>query len=181
MKDKLETLIDYHSSIHPSLTIQDVYKLLYQGTMGPAHLMIDKDKAYIKLKREFKMADKGILEREVLLEPVSINGDMVRVNLRPYRRKSYDIELLFEIVLKSAKNFAPDEDKLNFLWKTFKQLVSKGKLDFNAVKVNAFEVNALSSNGLPIKHSDDYRAKEKPRYRVVKRSIFEALITPSIL
>jgi len=167
MIENLKSLILHHKKIHPSLTVQDVYKMLYQGTMGPGHIMKDKEKAFSTLKSEFELIDPASRKDEILLEPITIDRSIIRVNLRPYWKKIADIEPLFKSMLHSTEMFIPDKKKLLDLWQQFIKLIQEEKLDFQlkqALNIN----NALSENrNLVPAHSQIYYRKEKPAYRVV--------------
>ena len=67
-------LIRFHIKNHKYLSEQDVYKLLYQGTMGPRHLLGNPDVAKQYLMREWDSVKPD--EEEPLTEPVSTNGVM---------------------------------------------------------------------------------------------------------
>ena len=135
--------------------------------MGPLHIMHNREKAFSELKKEFKRIGQDNIEDEKLLEPVSIDGKVVRVNLRPYKKEINDIELLFKAMVESAKNFIPDREKLTNLWQKFKGLVQKGELDFDYNEIKLFETNKNLKKDTYIKHSEIYRKTEKPSYRIV--------------
>ncbi|TET78767.1 MAG: hypothetical protein E3J41_03725 [Candidatus Cloacimonadota bacterium] len=172
MTKNLKALITYHERLHPSLTVQDVYKVLFQATMGPQHIMNDKEKAFTKLKKEFKRIKPDCITDEELIEHVSIDGTVARVNLRPYKRKFSDIEPLFNIMVKSAENFIPDKEELIKLWERFKTLVQKGELDFYYNEVLACASEIMLKGVTHITHSEMYRRNENPSYRVVLTRIF---------
>ena len=135
--------------------------------MGPLHIMHNREKAFSELKKEFKRIGQDNIEDEKLLEPVSIDGKVVRVNLRPYKKEINDIELLFKAMVESAKNFIPDSEKLTNIWGEFKGFVQKDELPFNYKEVLAFENDLQSKEDFEISHSEIYRSKENPFYRVI--------------
>ena len=104
---------------------------------------------------------------------MSIDGTVVRVNLRPYKRKFSDIEPLFNSMVQSAENFIPDREKLIKLWERFKTLVQKGELDFYYNEVLACASEIMSKGVTHITHSEMYRRNENPFYRVVLTRIFK--------
>jgi len=177
MTKDLKALIAYHKRLHPSLIGQDVYKVLFQGTMGLQHIMNDKEKAFTELKKEFQRIKPDCITDEELIEHVNIDGTVVRVNLRPYKRKFSDIEPLFNSMVQSAENFIPDREKLIKLWERFKTLVQKGELDFYYKEVLAFERDVKAQENTIIRHSEIYSRREKPSYRIVLISVFKKLFT----
>jgi len=173
MKAGLKELVIYHKTEHPSMDGADVYKMLFQGTMGPAHLMKNTDIAFSELKKEFKRAKTCGRKDEKLLEAVSIGGAVVRVNLRPYNRRGGEIEQLFKIMEVSARKFIPNKKKLIRLWADFKSLVQKGLLEFDYREVLELDTRIKQKENIVISHSEIYRKKEKPTYRVVLASVFK--------
>jgi hypothetical protein len=158
--------------MHPSLVVQDVYKILFQGTMGLKHILRNKEEAFSILEEEFMKTDPKSKKVENLCERISIDGSVIRVNLRPYKRKSSDIRLLFDSMVTSEKIFIPDEGKLKKLWEIFKSLVQKGELNFNYGEVISFYRNIITQEDTAIRHSEIYRKSEKPSYRIVLSGIF---------
>ncbi len=172
LSESLITLITYHTKMHPSLVVQDVYKILYQGTMGPKHILRNKEEAFSLLEEEFKEIDPESKKDKNLCERISIDGSVIRVNLRSYKRKSSDIKFLFDSMVTSAKDFIPDEEKLKKLWEIFKSLVQKGKLNFSYGEVISFYRKIITQKDSVIRHSEIYRKSEKPSYRIVLSGIF---------
>jgi hypothetical protein len=177
MYKNLESLILYHRKLHPSLTVQDIYKLLFQSTMGPAHIMKNKDKAISLLNQELNSLDLKFKKNEILVEPISIDEKVVRINLRPFKRKMLDVKLLFYTIEKTSGLFVKNQQKLDYYWETFKQLVQEKKLDFDSNNILSLEKRLSSQHNGLLTHSRIYRHKEKPSYRVVLIDIFKKLFT----
>lgn len=174
MVHNLKSLIDFHKKAHPSIRVQDVYKLLYQGAMGPHHLVEDQNAAHLFLQHEF--ADLELpRDCEELMEPVSIDGSVIRINLRVFRRMTRDEAPLFSCMLASAKKMVPDEKLLRSLWDEFKQMNARDLLNFAHQEIVRLD-DQLASKGLKaIRHSEEYRLREKPAYRVVLRKCYKAM------
>ena len=77
----------------------DFYKLLFQGVFGVGHIM--GSAAWNWLRKETESVDLEGHPEEPLLEGVSADGSMVRVNLRPYLKRGLPLEDLFEAMEKS--------------------------------------------------------------------------------
>ena len=162
-KMTLTDLIQYHRSIHENLEIADVYKLLYQGVFGPAHLLQNSEAAKAWLEREFTEVDPN--STEPLTEPVSLDGEIIRVNLRPFKMKGWLVEKLFQTMVLSARGTKGNRDDFLKLWD----------------ELIVFDIE-ISKNDLPlIHHSQDYMEMNKPAYRVVRRKIFEKMLDISKL
>ncbi|MBL7073960.1 hypothetical protein ISS37_01810 [candidate division KSB1 bacterium] len=170
----LTDLIQYHRSIHENLEIADVYKLLYQGVFGPAHLLQNSESAKAWLEMEFTEVDPN--STEPLTEPVSLDGEIIRVNLKPFKMKGGLVEKLFQAMVLSAREIKGNRDDFLKLWNEFKRLVEEGELQYDWDELKAFD-REISEDDLPvIHHSRDYTGMNKPAYRVVRRKIFEKML-----
>src|SRR3990170_2309710 len=93
LKESLWSLIRMHEELRPLLRSVDVYKLLYQGIFGVGHIL--GEGAFERLEAETRGLKMDEHTEEPLVEPVSIDGSMVRVNLRPYIRQGLPLDELF--------------------------------------------------------------------------------------
>ncbi len=165
-------------------TPADVYKLLHQGEFGVGHSIGDVEQFGRNLARELMYADPNC--QEPLLERVSVDGSVFRVNLGPYRRlfpgdETNACVLLFQVCLASAS--APRGNEVNFLalLSTFQDLnndyeLAAGEdilafpprvLDLFLQEVTAF-VERFGT--VPVlSHSPVYKRFNAPAYRVVDR------------
>ena len=84
-KEGVESLIVEHYDRRPLMRATDLYKLLYQGVFGVGHIM--DEGALDWLRAEAEKLDIEENPDEPLLEDVSADGKIVRVNLRPYLRR----------------------------------------------------------------------------------------------
>lgn len=170
--EDVEKLVKSHAQRRPLMRAVDVYKLLYQGVFGVGHIL--GGDAYNRLKAEARIANPNEYPDEPLFEDVSIDGSMVRVNLRPYISNSLPIEGLYSAMIKSSAKGGDKEFRL--LWDAFKELVYSGRLNFNLDEVTFLDKLTGFENIQPRHHSDVYREAYKPSYRVVERRLIEAVV-----
>jgi len=159
----LRRLISGHVGKRPVMEAVDVYKLLYQGVFGVGHLL--GDYAWERLLSESSALDPSLDLGDPLIEPVSIDGTMVRVNLRPYLRIGGNLEGLFG-AMKETGEWGGQEDFL-WLWGETCKLVHSGEV---GLPWEGFEAltEELDRDGVkPRHHSRRYREAYKPAYRVV--------------
>jgi len=155
----------------------DVYKLLFQGVFGVGHLM--HGEARHRLQSEAEGLDLDEQPDEPLIEEISIDGDMVRANLRPYLRRKLPLDKLFEAMKASS----PENGAEEFLraWKTFRALVDTDRLNFPKEDVEELS-QGLGLGEIPARHhSEAYRKAYSPAYRVVKRSEIRLILSDKIL
>lgn len=172
--DRLVELIKFHQQTKSNFAIQDAYKLLYQSVFGVAHMIDNPTKAKTYLQQEFDSIDASI--KEPLIEPISPDSEIVRVNLRPFKARHNSIDTLFQVMVISAQEIQGTLEDFLKIWHKFKQAVQKKQLDFNESELLEFDKKIKLENYPPIHHSKGYLATNKPAYRVVKRRIFNELI-----
>ena len=166
-------LVREQGRLHRNLGIQDVYKLLFQGVMGVAHILEDRESAWTWLAEEFEGLDASELMEESLLERVSVDGGIVRVNLRPFKRLGLSLERLFEAMLRSAERISADKERFVRLWKSFMGLVKAGKLDYDYERLIEFDGTVMAGGYPPVHHSRAYAKANKPAYRVVQKKAYQ--------
>ncbi|MBN1996434.1 hypothetical protein JW935_02695 [candidate division KSB1 bacterium] len=172
MKEKLLHLLRFHLDHHPSLQVQDIYKCLYQGVFGAEHLLTNEDKARDYFFSEFERIPAE--NKPPLVEPVSVDGGIVRVNFRPFKAMGGSAEKLWETFRSSARLFAPQPDLLETLWRLFYSLCKERKCPFDPVQVREFDEKQKAAGYPPQHHTPDYRRDNEPAYRVVGRGLFDS-------
>lgn len=176
MDDEIvEVLVRKQHKLHLNLGGRDVYKLLFQGVMGVAHILEDKEQARRYLEDEFAGLDVSEFLDEPLVEDVSVSGGVVRINLRPFKRLGLSLGKLFEVIIVSAKKLKEDKDRFITLWKGLMELVKVGRLDFDYEALVEFD-RAMKNRGYPpAHHSKEYVKANKPAYRVVDRKVHQEM------
>lgn len=150
----------------------DVYKLLYQGVFGVGHLF--GEDTWHRLEAEARVLRLDEQPEEPLFEGISVDGSMVRVNLRPYLRQGLPLSRLFSAMEESAPEKGRVEEFLK-AWSIFKELVGSGRLMFDDEEIEELNRDLELGGCQPRHHSDAYRRAYAPAYRVVKREVFEQM------
>ena len=165
-REKVKALLLEHRERRPLMRGTDYYKLLYQGVFGVGHIM--GDGAWGWLTKEADGLDMDDQPDEPLMEAISADGAMVRVNLRPYLRGGGSLEELFE-AMKETALVEGSLEKFMEAWSVFLGLVDEGLIDVDSGELSAL-VEELRSEGVsPHHHSGAYREAYSPAYRVVRR------------
>lgn len=167
MQKKLVQLVEKHQKQYPGFEIQDAYKLLFQSSLGVGHLIADSVAAKNYLLQEMGALGNSAESDETLIEFISTDSSMVRVNLRPFMRQHLDPDLLFKAMIetmiynkKTKKDFAAE-------WREYVYLVHSGYLRFDPEKLDEFNYNIAAQNYPMIHHSEFYSTHYAPAYRVV--------------
>jgi hypothetical protein len=167
-------LVEYHQRLRPHLQVQDVYKLLYQANFGVAHLLTDTAEVRKYLLDELASMDTTI-HGEQLIERISPTDEIVRVNLRHFKRQQLDSENLVAAMFLSASETKPDTDEFYHDWNEFSGLVQYGLLEFPTKALGEWNARVTAGNLEPVHHSEQYMEFYKPAYRVVRRVVFESI------
>jgi hypothetical protein len=158
-----------HVERYPEAQPRDVYKLIFQGVYGVGHIISEKAKEYL-----WEEAGRIPLEDypdRPLREPVSPDGSIVRVNLRPFLRRNLSLDDLFRVMTASAEMTGNDE-KFIKLWMVFVGLVEVGEIRMELKGIKELQ-DSINKNGIkPMHHTEPYRQAYYPAYRVVTLDLF---------
>ena len=145
---------------------RDFYKLIYQGVFGVGHILSDKTKDYL-VEEAHRVNLNDYLNRE-LLEPVSPDGSIVRIYLRPFMRRKLDLEKLYKVILRTADLQGNQKEFLE-RWRIFLDMVESGEIILDKSELNEVQADMYSKGLKPMHHTDAYREAYYPAYRVVSR------------
>ena len=149
---------------YPRMQLLDVYKLLHQAALGNSHSVSNPEEVIRRLESEL-LDVQG--PSEPLWEPISPDGRLVRVHLRPYAAGKHDIQSLAMAVVQTAMNYPPAPERLAKFCACTGDLASEGILPFKRAEVVTF-FEEIAEHGYPaVRHSKEYREAYKPSYRVV--------------
>lgn len=163
----LKEALILESKIHPKAQIEDYFKLIYQSTFGPKHLLNDN---FLSIISE-DISSPNKLESYDLYQDIGYG--YIRLNLVEYINEGYDITKLYQLVISSL-SYALDSDFNNNL-KIFKELISKEIKNISLKDFDNFYQKYQSSPKL-IRHSNIYKDIYKPHYLVIKYESFLTII-----
>jgi hypothetical protein len=156
-----------HATRYPKWALDDLYKLLHQAALGSGHALTDETQARQWLARELKALGSG--PQEPLIDPISPDGQVVRVHLRPFVRTRLDTELLFGGFIRTASLFRGSDDGIVEYAQAAIDLAREGGLPFDSDEIVTL-IADLRRSGFPaIHHSAAFEATYRPAYRVVVR------------
>lgn len=160
----ISQLLGGHFARHPSMELPDVYKLLHQAALGPAHAIAGDD-AVARLLTEIAALGPG--PEEPLVDVISPDGRLARIDLRAYAKAALDPERLARAFAETAATYPASPDKLAKFCGCLGDLADAGGLPFPRAEVEAY-MNAQRDAGWPaVHHSAAYRSACAPAYRVV--------------
>lgn len=145
--------------LHPAMQLRDAMKLCYQASFGAEHAISDMAAAKKYLREELRGVkadpDMPLYER--------ISEGVCRVNLAAWKARGWPVDWLFRMFSSSAQ---PGGALCRFQ-EEVSELAGKGGLPFEQKKWDTYVKAYMLSKPAPVHHSEEYRAAEKPAYRIV--------------
>ncbi len=166
-----ENILRSHLTRYPAMQIQDVYKLIHQAALGSEHAAPDPESARKWIERE--IADMGDGQNEPLVDPISPDGEIVRVHLRPYVLRGGSIAELVEAFIRTANEYRGEITLLESYW-----AAAVGLGHFPAAEMDEFIQPLKAENYPAVHHSAEYRNAYHPCYRVVSQKVASWLNEP---
>ncbi len=158
---------------YPAMQIQDLYKLVYQAALGNEHLMTDSAMVHDYLIRELESVQAD--SDEPLLEAISPDGAVVRLNLRSFKARHGDHRALFQAMIQTARTFQKSPEWLDRYLSDLEKMAASGAIPFDAVAVKSY-FRAMREKGYPtIHHSTAYAENYSPAYRVIIKKYASSL------
>lgn len=162
-----------HMARYPLMQLADVYKLAHQACFGSAHLVTDAQAARRRLLDEIAALGRG--PAEPLVDPLSADGRILRVHLRPYVAAGYDPAWLGEAFVRTANTHRGTLAQFEATWSLALTLAEQGELPFAVADMTAYGAR-LAGEGYPaVHHSAAYEAQYAPAYRIVARELLTFL------
>ncbi len=150
---------------YPRMEVQDLYKLIHQAAMGSEHAISSVDVARSWLERE--VAELGEGPEEPVVDAISPDGQIVRINLRPYLRSGGDLPALLDAFIQTANEYQGTTDKLRHFGSYARRMAEEGGLPLDPAELASF-FDRMEAEGFPaVHHSSAYEEAYHPAYRVI--------------
>lgn len=168
------SLIEQQLNQYPLMELLDIYKLLYQGVMGPEHMMATRQEFSRRLLAEFDAVQPD--QTQGVLESIRPGHALFRLNLRAYKARHSSVEELIPAMLATTKLVAGTLDELRTLWASFSQWCRQGKIaKFTTTDIDNF-INWLEEQCFPtVHHSKIYTLEYQPAYRLIASDFIDEL------
>jgi len=166
-------LLSHHFQRYPRMELVDVYKLLHQAAMGPGHAIDDPAVARAKLAAEVVNLGEG--PDDPIADPISPDGKMARIHLRPYFAAGHTANLLLDAFVRTGRSYPAAPARLEKFCACLGDLAAAGGIPFTRDEVERY-VQAIAGQSYPVvRHSDAYRTAYRPAYRVIALDLLPAL------
>ncbi len=165
---KIKQIVQRHIQMRSDMRVEDVYKLLYQNRMGIGHLITDTLNAKKYLMDEIQSIDANDTSlSESLIEWISNDSTMVRINLRAFKKRNLSANHLFQAMLGTVENHKQEKREFIGDWIIFAKLLNKGAISMSQAGLEEFNARAEQKQYPVIHHSAEYTRIYKPVYRVL--------------
>lgn len=169
-------LLSQHLQRYPEMTLADIYKLLHQAALGPAHA-VQGLQARSKLESELAATPESFAEPVV--DVISPDGRLARIHLREYARAGGDLETLANAFVRTASHYTGSMEKLQKFCACLGDLADAGGIPFPRTDVETF-MREQASAGYPVlRHSKVFHEQYHPAYRVVDVQELPAPFAPA--
>ena len=118
-------VINAHLARRPAQEPLDVYKLLYQGILGPEHLIASPQDFEARLVSEVQSI--AAIEDEPLWESIRPDGTLGRLNLRPFKARDGDIRALNAACLQTVTQVWGTKEMPRAVWNDFVAACRSGR------------------------------------------------------
>jgi hypothetical protein len=158
---------------YPQMQVRDLYKLLHQAALGSEHAVQDEHAVRVWMGRE--LADMGAGPDEPLPDPISPDGAILRVHLRPYIISGRNPDRLLRSFIQTANEWHGQPSTLKEYMEYTLAVAEQGLLSLAAAEIAAFFYEMESKGFIAAHHSDVYEHLYRPAYRVVAKDFMEEI------
>ncbi len=144
--------------LHPAMQPQDVFKLCYQAARGAEHLLTDMTRARTYFDQEYAATPADVTLP--LFEPIS--PDVARVNFAAWKATELPPEWLFRMFAHTASVPMGGDALLEAYLNEAAAVLAPSMPGWRDA------LSAWRGKGMPaLHHSEEYRVKEHPAYRII--------------
>jgi hypothetical protein len=155
---------------YPKLEIQDLYKLAYQAAMGNEHFI--NDTAAVRNSLNDELAAVDALSDEPLIEYLTSDNSIARVNLRAFKAQQGNPLKLIEAMIRTSSSVQSSTDLLRQFWSDVEALAEAGRIPFGKEDLDNY-FNAMEKENYPaVHHSQAVDSIYHPSYRIVNGKLF---------
>ena len=170
-KENLCQILQNQFHRHMNMEVIDLYKLIYQITYGPNHLLENQDQAKAMLREEWENTEK-IVAGETLLEVIDPLDQIIRINLRIYKKVGGKSDHLFNLMVQSAQLFQKDGERLIRYWNWITEWARNPEWFFPKKDLDHFWAEMEKEHFPMCHHSKSYIDANRPSYRIVLKHLW---------
>ena len=160
----------------PEWRIADAAKWLFHATRGGEHAVADGTAVRLWLDREWAVLGPP-QDNEPLWTPLTPDGRIGRLNLRPYKAEGGAPEPLLAAFLASAESFEASPRRFRAAWRALGRALQARPAGFlTDPEWQRLDRDLRAQDYPAIHHSPEYEAARQPAYRVLTAAQAAALL-----
>ena len=159
-----ERVLKLHLRLYPEMEPQDCVKLLYQSEFGCGHFLPDAEQAKAYLLAEWRSVPHDPAHRAY----DELGGGFVRAHLESLPDEAAALALADEFILSAKEKCGSPEGFAERL-SALRRVTEEGLTAFSPAELEAFLAEYLKAGCPAVHHSESYRKKYHPAYRVIKQ------------
>lgn len=164
----LPELLNEQARIYPLMLAEDIYKLLYQATIGPSNFFIGTESNCLRgLLAEIQSMTPATHDGEEEYEVLCATRGLVRVNLRPYLKRGGKAEELARALTLTTRDYRGSRAELRASLDASVELAAALSIGGEPKEYKKFVERVNRGNHPRGKHSEQYALAYRPFYRVV--------------
>ena len=167
---KIEDAVNSQMSLYPEARLQDLYKAFFQAEFGPEHIIADTASAGRSLDSELIIPDKS----DIMYEPIGVDSTFFRVYLCAVQSGRISRNELFDAFISGARKVKTDEiEKWAEKWHKIENVIESMNLQLPGFEADSATIDSLFNTGqYALHHSQQFRDKYDPHYRIVRKDLF---------
>jgi hypothetical protein len=151
----------------PELRIADAYKWLFHAARGGEHAVDNQTAVRLWLDREWETLGPPFPE-EPLWTPLTADGRIGRLNLRPYKAQGGSRDALLAPFFAGAESFDADPARFRAAWRALGRALQAQPAGFLTYSEWQRLDAEMRMRGYPAcHHSPEYEQARQPAYRVL--------------
>ena len=167
MSTPIDHILKEHARRYPRWTAEDLYKLIHQAAMGSEHAIQNEENVARYLQKELSDLPDG--PPEPLIDPISGDGQILRVHLRPFIKRDFELQILLHAFIQTAKEFHGQKTLLDEYAQSGIELIRQSNFSFSEMNFQQLFAK-MKTKGYPaLHHSAPYKRHYSPVYRVIAR------------
>jgi hypothetical protein len=167
---KIEDAVNSQMSFYPEARLLDLYKAFFQAEFGPEHIIADTASAGRYLDSELLIPDNS----DIMYEPIGADSAFFRVHLWAVQSGRISRNELFDAFISGARKVESDEiSKWAEKWHKIESVIESMNLQLTGYEADRAAIDSLLNAGqYALHHSQQFRDKYDPHYRIVRKDLF---------
>lgn len=167
---KIKNAVNAQMSLYPESRLQDLYKAFFQAEFGPEHIIADTLSAGRYLDSELLIPDNS----DIMYEPIGVDSAFFRVHLCAVQSGKITRNELFDAFISGARKVESDEiSKWTEKWRKIESVITSMNIQLPDYESDRIAIDSLLNTGqYALHHSQEFRTKYDPHYRIVRKDLF---------